>query len=87
MSNKLQKKGKLAKSEEGELVLMNDDDQVFEADRIVIAIWDRCEGDISSSELSEEISEKSGEDQDKIQAAVVKIVDQLENANLLKTTE
>lgn len=87
MSEKLQKKGKLAESEEGELVLVNDDDQVFEADRIVIAIWDRCEGDISSNGLSEEISEESGEDQDKIQDAVVKIVDQLENANLLETIE
>lgn len=87
MTDKLQKNGELARSKEGEFLLVNEDEQLIQVDEGVIAVWDRCDGDITSDELAEEISAKTDQDKEKTQEAVDRIVDELKKVNLLEVSE
>lgn len=84
LAKKLKKKGKLAKDQEGKPVIVNDKGEAFSADDAVIAIWNRCGGDVTSEDLAKDISEKSGQSKEQIQEAVDKIVGELENVELME---
>lgn len=83
LAKKLEKKGKLAKDQEGKPVIVNEKGEAFSADDAVIAIWSRCTGEVTSEDLAKDISEKSGQGKEQIQEAVDKIVDELEKVELM----
>lgn len=87
MIKKLQRKGKLSESEEGNLLLVNENEKAFPADETVISIWQRCDGDTTKEDLVEEINAGTDQSKNEIQEALDKITDELESLNLLETKE
>lgn len=84
MANKPQKKGRLAQDEEGNTVLVNEDEESFEADEIVIAIWNSFDGSLTVEQMAHEISEESGEDKEDVTEAICNIINNLEKADLIE---
>lgn len=84
MSKMPQKKGKLAQDEDGDTVLVNENGDIFEADSIVIAIWNSFDGDLSVDKMASDIGEESGEDEEAIKEGIEDILDKLEEADLVK---
>lgn len=84
MSEMPQKKGKLAQDEDGDTVLVNENGDIFEADSIVIAIWNSFDGDLSVDKMASDIGEESGEDEEAIKEGIEDILDKLEEADLVK---
>lgn len=86
-AKKLKKKGKLAKDQEGKPVIVNEKGQAFKVPDAVIAIWHRCDGKITSDDLTREISDKSKQDKDQIQQVIGKITSELERVELIELSE
>ncbi len=80
------KEGKLAKDQEGNLVLVNGKEQAYKVDESVIAIWQMCDGK-SQEEICNTITEKTQMGEDEAKKAVGEIVPKLEEVGLVKTGE
>ncbi len=89
---KFNKKGSIAKSKEGALLLVNEDKKAYKVDEIVILIWTMCDGKHDSKDIVEEFCSKLGKKvpKEEIEKAVSDITQQLEKFGLLEkagTTE
>lgn len=78
------KEGKMAKDQEGNLVLVNNKEQAYKVDESVIAIWQMCDGK-TQQEISNTITEKTQMGEDEAKKAVGEIVTKLEEVGLVKT--
>ncbi|MEM1688953.1 MAG: PqqD family protein [Candidatus Hadarchaeales archaeon] len=81
---KLKKKGSLGKTEEGELVLVNDEGQAFSAGEVVIFVWDMCDGEISEEDLLKNLCAELEIDVEALRPVLERLLKNLEKANLLE---
>ncbi len=84
---KLQRKGKISESGEGELLLVNENEKAFPADDTVISIWQRCDGETTKDDLIKEINAASNQNRNEIQEALDEILSELKELNLMETKE
>lgn len=74
MSEVINKKGELAKDQNGTEVLVNEKEQAFRADESVIAIWQMCDGTRTEEGISTIVTEQTGmtiEDAEKVVSEVI----------------
>ncbi|MEA2032622.1 MAG: PqqD family protein [Euryarchaeota archaeon] len=70
----INKKGELAKDENGTMVLVNGKEQAFRADEPVIAIWQMCDGTRKKEDICTVVKEQTGmttEDAEKVVSDVI----------------
>jgi hypothetical protein len=74
MTEVINKKGELAKDQDGMMVLVNEKEQAFRADEPVIAIWQMCDGTRTKEDICSIVTEQTGmtaEDAEKIVSDVI----------------
>ena len=74
MTEVINKKGELAKDENGTMVFVNEKEQAFRADEPVIAIWQMCDGKRTKEDICTVVKEQTGmttEDAEKIVSEVI----------------
>lgn len=81
---KLKKKGSLGKTEEGELVLVNDEGQAFSAGEVVIFVWDMCDGEISEEDLLKNLCAELEIDVEALRPVLERLLKNLQGAKLLE---
>ncbi len=78
------KKGSVAKSENNELLLVNESDKAYKVDEAVIAIWNMCDGTKTKEEIVDILSKEAHVEKEKINEAVSDILAKLEEVGLLQ---
>jgi hypothetical protein len=75
------KKGSVSKTEEGEIVLVNEQNKTFKVNMVV---WNRCDGQMTIDDLTKEFSQKTNQEEGAVKHAIETIVDQMEKAGLME---
>lgn len=83
---KLIKKGELAKTQEGEPVIVDGEGKGIKANELVIGVWLMCDN-IEEDELINTIAEKTGEPKDKIEGPIKQLIGDLVKVGLVEVTE
>ena len=78
------KKGKLAKSEQNEFVLLDDNQKGYKADNVVLTVWSMCDGKRTKEQMVEELSKKTNTEKTEIDKAVTEILEKLEQISLVE---
>lgn len=81
-SQKLVKKGSATRDKEGNLLLINEENQAYRVDESVAAVWDRCEGK-TVNELTTEVATSTGRKFDDLKGPVDNLVTKLKEAQLV----
>jgi len=79
----MKRKGKLAKNEEGSLILINEENKGYRVDEVVAAIWSRCDGK-SVDGLTREIAEETKLSEEELKPQIERIVGKLKEAKLIE---
>lgn len=81
---KLKKKGKLAKTQEGEAVMVNERGEAVAADEVVIVLWNMCDGNVTSEDLVNVVVERTDKEKSQIDEPVKRVIKDLEKYGLLE---
>lgn len=84
---KLKKKGKVVKTEAGELLLANEEGQAFRADAEIFSFWQQCDGTVTSEDLTKEISQKTGQKESLVKEEIERIAGEMEKLGLMEFVE
>lgn len=79
------KKGSVGKTEEGEIVLVNDQNQAFKVNKVAVVVWNRCDGQMTIDDLTKEFSQKTNQEEGTVKQAIETIVDQMEKVGLMES--
>lgn len=79
------KTGGFARQEDGSLILANEKDQGFMVNEAIIEFWNSCDGTKTINQLTDQFSTKLGMPRQQVEQEVVQLVQQLLDAELLKT--
>lgn len=82
MSEKLTRKGQIAKDQEGSLLLVDEKNKAYKVDEVVAAVWSKF-NDKTVDEVADDISNEIGADKEKVKEAVKTIATDLKHVNLL----
>ncbi len=77
------KKGKLAKTEDDKLVLVNDKNQAFVVDQAVIGIWKMLDGNKTVNEVVQEVAKGTDAMPEQLSPQITAIVDKLKEVGLV----
>ncbi|MFQ5819363.1 MAG: PqqD family protein [Candidatus Heimdallarchaeota archaeon] len=77
------KKGKLAKTEDDKLVLVNDKNQAFVVDQAVIGIWKMLDGNKTVNEVVQEVAKGTDAKAEQLSPQITAIVDKLKEVGLV----
>jgi metal-sulfur cluster biosynthetic enzyme len=77
--------GRFAKQEDGSLILANDKDQGFMVNDAIIEFWNSCDGTKTINQLTDHFSKKLGMPRQQVEQEAVQLVQQLLEAELLKS--
>ncbi len=85
---KFKKKGSLARSKEGYLLLVDENKRAYKVDEVVVLIWTMCDGKHETKEIVEDFCSKIGEKapKEEIEKAVLDITQELEKLGLIERT-
>jgi hypothetical protein len=83
---KFKRKGSLAKSEQGDLLLVDENKKAYRVDEVVVLIWTMCDGKHETKDIIGEFCSKIGDKAPKedIEKAVSDITQKLERFGLLE---
>lgn len=81
------KKGKLAKSEANEPLIVDENNKAYKAHQTIVTIWNMCDGNRTMEQIVDELATATNGDKGKISDDVSKILAQLEQISLVKKTE
>jgi hypothetical protein len=79
------KKGSVGKTEEGEIVLVNEQNQAFKVNEVAVVVWNRCDGQMTIDDLTKEFSQKTNQEEGTVKQAIETIVDQMEKVGLMES--
>jgi hypothetical protein len=79
------KKGSVGKTEEGEIVLLNEQNRAFKVNEVAMVVWNRCDGQMTIYDLAKEFSQKTNQEEGAVKQAIETIVDQMEKAGLMES--
>jgi hypothetical protein len=79
------KKGSVSKTEEGEIVLVNEQNKAFKVNKVAMVVWNRCDGQMTIDDLTKEFSQKTNQEEGAVKQAIETIVDQMEKAGLMES--
>ena len=75
--------GKVAKQEDGSLVLINEHDQGFMVNQAIIDFWKLCNGQRKVTDLVESFAQKMGLQRSQVEKEVTQLIQQLRDGELL----
>ena len=78
------KVGTNSTSEDGSLVLFNDNQKSFMVNDAILRFWESCDGTKTITELASEFSKKLGIPRQQVEQEVVQLIEQLLEAELIK---
>jgi len=80
------KKGSLARSQQGDLLLVDENKRAYKVDEVVVLIWTMCDGKNGEKEIIEEFCSKIGNKapKEEIEKAVKDITQKLESFGLIE---
>ena len=78
-------KGRLITQEDGSLILMNDKEHGHMVNQAIVDFWDSCDGTKTITQLADHFSSKLGLPRQQVEQAVVQLVQQLLESELLKS--
>ncbi|NIO20425.1 MAG: PqqD family peptide modification chaperone [Candidatus Aenigmarchaeota archaeon] len=83
---KLKKKGSLAKSQQGDLLLVDENKKAYKVDEVVVLIWTMCDGKHDGKEIVKEFCLRIGDKapKEEIEKAVLDITQKLEKLDLIE---
>ena len=79
------KKGSVGKTEEGEIVLLNEKNRAFKVNEVAMVVWNRCDGQMTIDDLAKVFSQKTNQEEGAVKQAIETIVDQMEKAGLMES--
>jgi hypothetical protein len=79
------KKGSISKTEKGEILLVNEQNQSFKVMKVAAVVWNSCDGQKTIDDLSKEFSQKTNQEEGAVKHAIETIVDQMEKAGLMES--
>ena len=79
------KKGSVGKTEKGEIVLLNEQNQAFKVNEVAVVVWNRCDGQMTIDDLAKVFSQKTNQEEGAVKQAIETIVDQMEKAGLMES--
>ena len=79
--------GKVAKQEDGSLVLVNEHDQGFMVNQAIIDFWKLCNGQRKVTDLVEAFAQKMGLQRAQVEKEVTQLIQQLRDGELLVISE
>ena len=79
------KKGSVGKTEEGEIVLLNEQNRAFKVNEVAMVVWNRCDGQMTIDDLVKVFSQKTNQEEGAVKQAIETIVDQMEKAGLMES--
>jgi hypothetical protein len=79
------KKGSVGKTEEGEIVLLNEQNRAFKVKKVAMVVWNSCDGQMTIDDLAEEFSQRTNQEEGVVKQAIETIVDQMEKAGLMES--
>jgi len=83
MAEVINKKGELAKDQDGTVVLLNEREQAFQADEPIIAIWQMCDGTRTKEDISTIVTEQTSMTTEDAEKLVSDIVGKLKEVELV----
>jgi hypothetical protein len=83
---KFKRKGSLARSQQGDLLLVDENKKAYKVDEVVVLIWTMCDGKHDDKEIVNEFCSKIGDKAPKgeIEKAVTDITQKLEKLGLIE---
>ena len=78
------KVGTNSKSEDGSLVLFNENQKSFMVNDAILRFWESCDGTKTITELASDFSKKLGIPRQQVEQEVVQLIEQLLEAELIK---
>ncbi|MCS7136104.1 MAG: PqqD family protein [Nitrososphaerota archaeon] len=82
-SIRITRKGTALRDEEGKLLLVNEDNEAYIANEIVVYIWNLCDGK-TLDELTKEIAEAVNRDTGEVREALSELIGRLKEAKLVE---
>ncbi|MEA2051565.1 MAG: PqqD family protein [Euryarchaeota archaeon] len=83
MAEVINKKGELAKDQDGTAILVNEKEQAFQADEPVIAIWQMCDGTRTKEDISTIVTEQTSMTTEDAEKLVSDIIGKLKEVELV----
>jgi metal-sulfur cluster biosynthetic enzyme len=83
-TDKPQKQGVFSKSDDGSLILINNDNKSFMVNDAIVAFWESCDNTKTINQLTDYFSEKLGLPRQQIEQEVLQLLEQLFDANLIR---
>ncbi|HID19731.1 MAG TPA: PqqD family protein [Methanophagales archaeon] len=83
MAEVINKKGELAKNQDGTVVLVNEKEQAFQADEPIIAIWQMCDGTRTKEDISTIVIEQTSMTTEDAEKLVSDIIGKLKEVELV----
>lgn len=78
------KLGSFQKSEDGSLILVNNDEKSYMVNDAIVRFWESCDGTKTVNELTDHFSEKLGIPRQQIEQEMIQLLEQLFDAELIK---
>ena len=78
------KVGTNSTSEDGSLVLFNENQKSFMVNDAILRFWESCDGTKTITELASDFSKKLGIPRQQVEQEVVQLIEQLLEAELIK---
>lgn len=78
------KKGKPAKSDQNEPLIVDEQNKAYKVNDTVLGIWNQCDGNRTVEQIIDELVKVSGADKRKISDDVHKVIMNLEHFKLLE---
>jgi metal-sulfur cluster biosynthetic enzyme len=79
------KNGKMLKQEDGSISLVNEKEQGFMVNENIVNFWDSCDGNKTINQLADNFSAKLNLPRQQVEQEVVQLIQQLLEAELLKS--
>lgn len=78
----MKRKGRLVRSKEGSLILIDDENKGYRVDEVVAVVWSRCDGKTIDS-LTKDIANETKIDEKELKPQIEKIINKLMEAKLV----
>lgn len=83
-TDKPQKQGVFSKSDDGSLILINNENKSFMVNDAIVRFWQSCDSTKTINQLTDHFSEKLGLPRQQIEQEVIQLLEQLFDSELIK---
>jgi hypothetical protein len=81
---KFLKKGNIAKSNENELLLVDENEKAYKVDQTIVVIWSMCDGNTTEEQIVDNLTKETKIKRTEIEKAISDILAKLEQVGLIQ---